>query len=148
MKKHQSIIQSHNLLSRHALRIWRIRASVALIVLFFLLGGTAVFSLTVALIGGIVGITLYLLMVLLYMPMLFRSCQYKVNEQNVEIQKGVLFRRKMHISFSKVQYCEIMQGPVQKLYGLCSLRLLTAGSFELMRDISLLDGHRIKNMTE
>ncbi len=135
-----------NLLSKTALNIWRVRISVALIFMFFLAGVLFFFLPIAAFILAAVLVIAYIFAFFVYLPMLYKNCSYTVKGKTVYIQKGVLSRKTTGIELSKIQYCKITEGPLQRLGGVCSLRLLTAGSFETLNDISLLNARRIKNM--
>lgn len=135
-----------NLLSKTALNIWRVRASAALALLFFFVGVMFFFFPIAAVILAVILVFSYVFAFFVYLPMLYKNCSYTVKNKTVYIQKGVLSRKTTGIELSKVQYCKITEGPLQRLSGVCSLRLLTAGSFETLNDISLLNARRIKNM--
>ena len=137
-----------NIVSFKALKLWRIRASAAIIILYFLIGAIFVFSEPTAIVFGIAAIIIYLLAVILYFPIMMQSCRYFLTDSYAEIEKGVLIRKHTQIRFSSVQYCVLTQSPLQKLFGLCSVELLTAGSSEVIRDISILNGKKIKHKVE
>ena len=135
-----------NLLSKTALRIWRLRISLALVILFFFAGVLYFFFPIAAVILAAVLVFSYFFAFFVYLPMLYMNCSYTVNKKTVYIKKGVLNQKTTGIELSKVQYCKITEGPLQKLSGVCSLRLLTAGSYETLNDISLMNARRIKKM--
>lgn len=139
---------NHNMMSKKALVLWRLRISAAIIGAYFFVGAAFALSRLTSVILGTVFIVVYVAAFTVYCPILHRSYRYIINESDAEIQKGVFFRTHTQIKFSKVQYCVVSQGPLQRLFGLCSVRLLTAGSFETIRDISLRNGEKIKKLTE
>lgn len=137
-----------NIISKKAPVIWRIRATAALIAAAFPVGALFAFHKIAALIFGAFVIITYVILILFYFPVLYKSCRYFIGESLIEIKKGVFFRKHTQIGFPKIQYCVFMQGPIQKIFGVCSVRLLTAGSFEIMRDISAINGKKIKLIVE
>lgn len=139
---------SSNLLSEKAVTIWRIRATGLLVVFSFLIGAVFVFWNILAIILGVLGLTVYFLTIFAYCPLLYKVCGYSVNNNIVTINKGYFIHRHTKISFSKIQYCVISQGPLQKLYGVCSVIFLTAGSSEIISDISITDAQKIKISVE
>lgn len=137
-----------NILSNKSVFLWRIRATAALVIAAFFVGAAYAFSEKTAIAAGIGIILIYLMVIFVYVPMLYASCRYTMTDNFVEIQKGVIFCEHTQISYSKVQYCVLVQGPLQRIFGLCTVRLLTAGSFEIMRDVSFINGKKIKRMSE
>lgn len=140
--------KNKNLLSPNSVKIWRIRATLLLIVFSFFTGAFFVFWEVFAIILGIAGLTVYFLTVFIYCPLLYRVSGYSVEDNIVTINKGYFIHRYTKISFSKIQYCVISQGPVQKAYGVCSVTFLTAGSSEMINDISVSDAQKIKFSVE
>ena len=137
-----------NLLSQRCMMIWRLRATSLLILYAFLDGGLFVFfpgwAVTLGLAGGIA----YVVGILVYLPMLYRHCGYFYENGILSIESGVLIHHRTKIPVSRIQYCVISQGPVQRIFGLCSVRLLLAGSFESVNQITLINGYRLKNGIE
>ncbi|MCW1239958.1 MULTISPECIES: PH domain-containing protein [Bacillus] len=56
----------------------------------------------------------------------YRIWRYKINETSIQIQKGILFKRKILIPMGKVQHIDAKQGPILKRYHLYTLMLSTA----------------------
>lgn len=137
-----------NMLSDKAVSIWRIRATAVLILFSFLVGAVFVFYEIFAVIFGIMGLCAYIFIVLFYFPMLYRICGYSAENNVVIIHKGYFFQRHIKLYFSRVQYCVISQDPIQRFYGVCSIRFLTAGSSEIINDISVYNAQKIKISVE
>ena len=142
--KHESL----NMLSDKAVMIWRIRATLILIIFSFLIGAIFVFWEMLSIILGCVGLAVYFLVVFIYCPMLYRMCGYTLEKGVVTISKGYFLHKYTRLPFSKIQYCMISQGPIQKMYGVCSVFFLTAGSSEAINDISEEEAHKIKASIE
>lgn len=138
----------NNLLSEKCIMLWRIRATAMLILYAFLDGGMFVFFPDFAILFGILGIGAYLSMILLYFPMLYKHCGYLFENGIISINSGVFIYHRTKIPVSKIQYCVISQGPLQRIFGLCSVRLLMAGSFESVSQITLINAYRLKNYIE
>lgn len=79
---------------------------------------------TAYIIGGI-GI-LYLLLVL-YTYFGYYQRGYAVRQHDILYKKGLFWRSKMVIPFARIQHCEIDQGPIDRMFGLCSIKIFTAG---------------------
>ncbi|MFN2400144.1 MAG: PH domain-containing protein [Gemmatimonadaceae bacterium] len=58
----------------------------------------------------------------------YRHASYKVDEQGIEIHKGVLWRKVIKVPRSRVQHTDVSQGPLERRYGLGTLAIYTAGT--------------------
>ena len=56
------------------------------------------------------------------------ATSYRVNEQGLEIRRGVLWRRVISVPRSRVQHTDVAQGPMQRRYGLATLTVHTAAT--------------------
>ena len=139
---------SNNLLSEKCVYLWRIRATVILIIFSFLDGSLFVFFSEWAVMAAVIGLAVYILMIVFYFPMLYKRCGYFFEDNIISISSGVFIYHETKIPVSQIQYCVISQGALQKIYGLCSVRLLMAGSFESVSQITLINAYRLKNQIE
>lgn len=57
----------------------------------------------------------------------FYKMKYAIRDHDVIYQKGLLWRNTTIVPFNRVQHCEVKQGPLQRLLGLSSIKLYTAG---------------------
>ena len=57
-----------------------------------------------------------------------RHASYKVDEQGIEIRKGVLWRLVVNVPRSRVQHTDVSQGPLERSHGLGTLVIYTAGT--------------------
>ena len=99
-------------------------------------------ALVIALLGqdeplfeGIVLLVLWLIAVLLglwfaqaWPAKSYRFTSYKVDDQGMEIRRGVYFRVVINVPRSRVQHIDVSQGPIERRYGLGTLVIYTAGS--------------------
>ncbi|MFI4898254.1 MAG: PH domain-containing protein [Phycisphaerales bacterium JB059] len=53
---------------------------------------------------------------------------FRVNEQGLEIRRGVLWRRVISVPRSRVQHTDVGQGPLQRRFGLSTLTVHTAAT--------------------
>jgi membrane protein YdbS with pleckstrin-like domain len=58
----------------------------------------------------------------------YRRYSYRVDEREIEIRSGVLFRRVTTVPRSRVQHTDVAQGPIARRFGLGTLVVYTAGS--------------------
>ncbi len=52
---------------------------------------------------------------------------YAVRERDIHFKSGYIFSSVTSIPFARIQHCELDQGPIEKMFGLCSLQIYTAG---------------------
>lgn len=80
--------------------------------------------------GLIVGIVLVVAAILI-LRVPFRRYQargYAIGEDRLRVVRGVLFRSDTIVPFGRVQHIDVDQGPLERMYGLATLTLHTAGS--------------------
>lgn len=58
----------------------------------------------------------------------YRHLRYRANDDGLEIQSGILWRKRSLLPRVRIQHTDISQGPIERRYGLATLRLYTAGS--------------------
>ncbi len=61
-------------------------------------------------------------------PIAYRHTSFKVDDQGIEIRRGVYWRVVINIPRSRVQHIDVSQGPVERRYGLGTLVIYTAGT--------------------
>ena len=74
-----------------------------------------------------------------WLPIKHRHASYKVDEQGIEIRKGVVWRKVMNVPRSRVQHTDVSQGPLERRYGLGTLVIYTAGTDHARVDLKGLD---------
>lgn len=53
---------------------------------------------------------------------------YRVDESGLEIRRGVIWRHRMTVPLGRVQHADVSQGPIQRLFGIATLTVHTAGT--------------------
>jgi membrane protein YdbS with pleckstrin-like domain len=69
----------------------------------------------------------------------YRHASYRVDEQGIEIRRGVYWRRMINIPRSRVQHTDVSQGPLERSHGLGTLIIYTAGTDHARVDLPGLD---------
>ena len=65
----------------------------------------------------------------LWLPALAHArLRYRLDEQGLTIEHGILWRHRIIVPRVRVQHSDISQGPLQRAFGVTTLRLYTAGS--------------------
>lgn len=57
-----------------------------------------------------------------------RHASYRVDEQGIEIRRGVVWRKVINVLRSRVQHTDVSQGPLERGHGLGTLVIYTAGT--------------------
>jgi hypothetical protein len=58
----------------------------------------------------------------------YEHTSYRVDDQGIEIRKGVYWRVVINVPRSRVQHIDVSQGPIERRYGLGTLVIYTAGT--------------------
>ena len=61
-------------------------------------------------------------------PIAHRYASYRVDNEGIEIKRGVVWRRILSIPRSRIQHTDVSQGPLERSYGLGTLVIYTAGT--------------------
>ncbi len=57
----------------------------------------------------------------------YAARKYALRERDITFQKGWIWWSETVVPFNRIQHCEIEQGPIEKMYGLATLEVYTAG---------------------
>lgn len=58
----------------------------------------------------------------------YRHTAYRVSEQGMRIRRGVFWRTVSSVPRSRVQHTDVSQGPIERMFGLATLVVYTAGT--------------------
>ena len=58
----------------------------------------------------------------------YEHTSYRVDEQGIEVRRGVYWRVVINVPRSRVQHIDVSQGPLERRYGLGTLVVYTAGT--------------------
>jgi len=81
-------------------------------------------------IGFIVAVLInvaWLVPALLVIPPYYRSLQYEIHDDEVIVRVGVITKTVKHVPFRTVTNLEVKQGPFDRLFGIGTLNIQTAG---------------------
>lgn len=65
--------------------------------------------------------------VLWYIPALFKTLEYRIDDAGVLSKGGVFWRKESTVPYQKITNVDITQGPLERVFGLSKLHLQTAG---------------------
>jgi membrane protein YdbS with pleckstrin-like domain len=72
----------------------------------------------------------------------WRHAAYRIDDEVIEIRRGVVFRRVISVPRSRVQHTDVSQGPLERSFGLGTLVIYTAGTEHARVDLSGLEHGR------
>ena len=64
----------------------------------------------------------------LWPPLDYRNTKVRIDPLGIEIRQGVLWRHQICVPIGRVQHADVSQGPIQRINGVASLTLHTAGT--------------------
>jgi len=123
-----------------AIGAWRSQAVVGTVAAAL---AAAVFLLSQPDFGGsllaIALITLALAASWVWPPLYYRHLRYGVDATGIVIERGVLWRSRIALPRVRIQHTDVSQGPLQRRFGVGTLKLYTAGSRHTMIVLPGLD---------
>ncbi|WP_345799508.1 PH domain-containing protein [Halorhabdus sp. SVX81] len=93
-----------------------------------IIGAISVFALEWGPVPGVGAFLLALLVGVGHALALYRTWEYRVREDALYLQRGVITHVKTVVPFVRVQHIDTSRGPIDRLLGLSSLVVYTAGS--------------------
>ena len=70
----------------------------------------------------------FLIIYLIAVPLVYHVTTLVVRKDGITITKGILMRKRMNIMAKKIQYVELIQTPVQRLFKVYTVAFHTAGA--------------------
>ena len=108
--------------------IWRWHAAIATV---FVTVASAAFSLPIpglwpfapllVAVGGAV-------LMWCWPPLSYRHLRFGIDETGIAIESGVIWRSRIALPRVRIQHTDVSQGPLERRYGIGTLKLYTAGS--------------------
>ncbi len=56
---------------------------------------------------------------------------YVLREHDIAFRRGLIFRKATFLAFNRIQHIELSQGPLQRRFGLATLKFFTAGGLSV-----------------
>jgi membrane protein YdbS with pleckstrin-like domain len=78
----------------------------------------------------------------------YRHASYKVDDQGIEIRRGVFWRTIVNVPRSRVQHTDVSQGPLERTHELGTLVVYTAGTDHARVDLAGLAHARALRIRE
>jgi membrane protein YdbS with pleckstrin-like domain len=81
-------------------------------------------------------------------PRAYEYASYRVDDQGIEIRRGVHWRVVINVPRSRVQHIDVSQGPVERRFGLGTLVIFTAGTEHAKVELEGLEHGRALRLRE
>ena len=103
---------------------WAITFVIGLTVwiVLLLLVDTVTFSLCI--VGWLILASLFLL----WIPAFYKSLEYVIDSDSVKMNKGVFWKKRVTVPFTKITNLDVTQGPVQRAFDIGTIHVQTAGA--------------------
>jgi len=79
---------------------------------------------------GVAAAALALVLVTVLPPARWHRWRYEVRGEEVDLERGVLWRRRTLVPLSRVQHVDTKSGPLQRRFGLATVEIYTAAGSE------------------
>lgn len=71
---------------------------------------------------------LLLAMAIVWPKIAYRYLKWRLDQDGLEIQRGVIWRHRIAVPRARVQHADVSQGPLQRMFGIGTLTVHTAGT--------------------
>lgn len=108
--------------------VWRWHAAIATL---FVTAATAAFSLPTPGLWPLAPLLVAsggALLVWRWPPLSYRYLRFGVDDTGIAIESGVIWRSRIALPRVRIQHTDVSQGPLERRYGIGTLKLYTAGS--------------------
>ncbi len=99
----------------------------------------------IPIVGALVALALIGLAAVLQ-TMSIRHLGYLVREHDLSLRQGVIVRITSTIPYNRVQHVGVDRGPIERLYGLATLQLRSAGGVIGISGLTVDDANRLKEL--
>jgi uncharacterized protein len=112
-----------------AIKVWRMEAAITAVAVAIAIA-VPVFprSLSAAALLALVALCLGLAVAWIWPSARYRRLRYGLDEFGLILQHGVLWRAQVALPRTRIQHSDVSQGPLQRRFGISTLKLYTAGS--------------------
>lgn len=121
-------------IDENAIKAWKITGVIWGALLFLVPGGLyamyefAGLPVIVPIIAGPVSVILFYLMVFVFPKFRWKRWYYNVDEDSVDMLRGIIFRKRTVVPINRIQHVDTKQGPIYRKFGLSSINISTAAT--------------------
>ena len=76
----------------------------------------------------VVGWLILMSLILLYIPAFYKSLEYIIDSDSVKMRKGVFWRKRVTVPYTKITNIDVTQGPIQRIFNIGTIHVQTAGA--------------------
>lgn len=127
----QAVLKPEEGQLRASLLVWRIPFAIVLVILVAILLGGIIGRVAELMIGSLVALAVWCIIMIpirLWIAAYWRSISYMVDEKHMRSGYGVFWRHMVAVPYEKITNVDTSQGPLQRLYGVGTVDVQTAGA--------------------
>lgn len=114
-------------------------AAFALVLMSYLNGGAKL--LTLILLGA--ACLAQLVNLIVYPIIEYAQWEYLITDDRIEIKKGIIWKSHTVLPISRIQHVCARQGPVQRLFGLGTIEIMTAANMHRIEELDFATAEEI-----
>lgn len=114
--------------SPRLLRMRRVEVVVGGLVVAAVAGAAAAAGGASVALGVVGGVVLVGAWALVFVSRRFRAWRYHERDDDLIVSKGVMFRHTSVVPYGRMQYVDVTSGPIERSFGLATVRLHTAAA--------------------
>lgn len=128
---------TYNRINKNAIKSWIIARLITCTIIMSIYGvGIYMFLLPIIkderliyLIHGVTGLlSLFLVSYIFIFPLIeYKEWRYAITDDRIDLFYGIFIRTHMVIPISRIQYIDVGQGPINRLHGIVTITINTAG---------------------
>lgn len=131
-------------LSKKSKTIWRLRCTIAAVLLAMISGGICAFNVYVGLISACIWLIPYFFSIIIYIPLMYASYEFTISADFLNIKKGIFFNKHIIVNLDKILYVETVQTPMQHRMDIYSMFVHTAGSVVVLSQIDKSSANEVR----
>jgi membrane protein YdbS with pleckstrin-like domain len=135
-------------LSKSAKKVWRMRATLGFLITSFLCGEVYVFAPKIALAVLTGALLIYAFIIFVAVPYVYHITTLNIRSDGITITKGVIFKKRMTLLADKIQYVELIQTPLQRLFKVYTVAFHTAGATVYVSQVDSDMGYQFRALKE
>jgi membrane protein YdbS with pleckstrin-like domain len=113
---------------RGMISVWRWQGVLATSILAVGAFGLAIRFGAVGLLAPLLIVAVGLTLSWIWPAAYYRRLRFGIDETGIAIERGILWRSRIAVPRARIQHTDVSQGPLQRRFGVGTLKLYTAGS--------------------
>lgn len=140
----------HELTKLHPNHLKMTRVVIALYAVPFVIGAIVLELMRVAFFGVFIvpALLLFAILILRFALRRYTARGYDMSGDRLRVVRGIMFHSDTVVPFGRIQHIDVDQGPLQRVYGLATLTVHTAGTHNSSVQLPGLKHERATEMRE